>query len=242
MLTIYWHDKAAKGYKDMLPTDWFIKEGVFHSMTHQVLGPKSGGYKAKCDLQIKGASVVLDYERYARFNEAHGMELGVLMLQFKTAERKVVSKVYWKNNNDQVFKREATTVVYEEPDLIKLPDIDFQMTSEGRGRFVVHLIRERNAKLVEVKKKSILSSTGKLACEVCGFDFKQQYGQIGESFCEVHHRLALSRTWKTQTRLSDLAILCSNCHRIIHRTSPMVSVEKFKQEKLKRAQGNTYLV
>jgi 5-methylcytosine-specific restriction protein A len=30
-----------------------------------------------------------------------------------------------------------------------------------------------------------------------------------------------------KTPLHDLAILCANCHRMIHRTHPMISVEEF---------------
>jgi predicted HNH restriction endonuclease len=29
--------------------------------------------------------------------------------------------------------------------------------------------------------------------------------------------------------LDDLAIVCSNCHRMIHRTRPMMSVEEFRE-------------
>ena len=31
-------------------------------------------------------------------------------------------------------------------------------------------------------------------------------------------------------RLDDLAIVCSNCHRMIHRTKPMMSVEGFRDK------------
>ncbi len=31
-----------------------------------------------------------------------------------------------------------------------------------------------------------------LECEVCRFDFAKEYGELGEWFCEVHHRIPLS--------------------------------------------------
>ncbi|WP_416376735.1 hypothetical protein [Klebsiella pneumoniae] len=31
------------------------------------------------------------------------------------------------------------------------------------------------------------------------------------------------------TKLSDLAIVCSNCHRIIHKTSPMISIDELSK-------------
>jgi 5-methylcytosine-specific restriction protein A len=44
------------------------------------------------------------------------------------------------------------------------------------------------------------------------------YGELGEGFAECHHRTPLGElTGKTRTRLADLAIVCANCHRILHR-------------------------
>jgi len=107
-----------------------------------------------------------------------------------------------------------------------LPDVD-QVTSmvEGNPRLVAHLRRERNATLVKMKKAEALKATGKLCCEICGFDFKLFYGAIGEGFCEVHHLLPLSKAdGIVETDLKDLAIVCSNCHRIIHRSVPMSTI------------------
>lgn len=107
-----------------------------------------------------------------------------------------------------------------------LPDIDFSASvTEGRRRLVSHLQRERNHAVVEAKKAAILSSTGRLSCEVCGFDFSATYGSLGDGFCEVHHLSLLSASDESvTTTLVDLAVLCSNCHRIIHRSDPMLSV------------------
>ncbi|HEX7304188.1 HNH endonuclease, partial [Lentzea sp.] len=56
-----------------------------------------------------------------------------------------------------------------------------------------------------------------LACEVCGFDFESFYGERGKGFAEVHHAVPLHVTGPTTTKLDDLVVLCSNCHRMIHR-------------------------
>ena len=56
-------------------------------------------------------------------------------------------------------------------------------------------------------------------CHVCGFDFEETYGQLGEGFIEVHHIVPLSKRAKrkpTDPR-KDLVCLCANCHRMIHR-------------------------
>jgi hypothetical protein len=108
-----------------------------------------------------------------------------------------------------------------------LPDLDVDIAArEGNARLVLHLRRERNRRLIEAKKAAVLSATGTLACEACGFDFGKVYGGWGEGFCEVHHRVPLSTLdGEVETRLVDLSVLCSNCHRIVHRQDPMPSVE-----------------
>ncbi len=112
-----------------------------------------------------------------------------------------------------------------------LPDVDcIESTLEGNPRFVAHLRRERNSKIVKAKKSATLRATGKLCCEACGFDFKEVYGDAGDGFCEVHHIHPLSKAdGVVKTELSDLAIVCSNCHRIIHRSNPMLSIQNLSK-------------
>lgn len=109
-----------------------------------------------------------------------------------------------------------------------LPDIDLpSVGTEGNPRLVSHFRRERDRAIVETKKAATLNATGRLCCEVCGFDFAATYGAYGEGFCEVHHLVPLSAASDSvTTTLDDLAILCSNCHRIIHRSDPMLSVSQ----------------
>lgn len=114
---------------------------------------------------------------------------------------------------------------------LDLPDIDLHAAgTEGAARLVSHLRRERNQALVDAKKTATLSTIGCLCCEVCGFDFSATYGALGEGFCEVHHLVPLSASSApVTTTLDDLAVLCSNCHRIIHRSTPMLSVEELSK-------------
>ncbi len=91
---------------------------------------------------------------------------------------------------------------------------------EGRQRrqFVSH--RNREAALRRAKIKEAISA-GRLTCEVpnCGFDFEERYGEIGQGYAQVHHKTPL-RSAPPEGRkvnLSDLAIVCANCHAMIHR-------------------------
>jgi hypothetical protein len=105
---------------------------------------------------------------------------------------------------------------------------------EGNTEMRMHLCRERNASIVAAKRRQVLQRTGKLVCEVCGFDFQEAYGTIGEGFCEVHHLRALSEAKsEVETRLEDLSVICSNCHRMIHRFRPFLAIVQLKKHLLR---------
>ena len=96
-------------------------------------------------------------------------------------------------------------------------DIHTVAATEGRRRLVLHLQRERNQTVVRNKKKLAAS----LDCEVCGFSFSRAYGSAASDYCEVHHLKQLSEVEDTaRTRTEDLAILCANCHRVVHLSNP----------------------
>jgi len=100
---------------------------------------------------------------------------------------------------------------------------------EGKMRLVAHSKRERRADLTLAKRNEIRAKNGCLICEACGSTEKDFPDSIGEACFEVHHKAPLSEVAdETETRLADLAMLCANCHRMIHRSEPMPTVEAFK--------------
>jgi len=89
---------------------------------------------------------------------------------------------------------------------------------EGRRRLRVHLSLERSRRLINDFKGSLTD----FSCEACGVDLGETYGPIGEGCIEAHHRRPVSEMQEGETtKLSDLAALCPNCHRIIHRNGLM---------------------
>lgn len=120
-----------------------------------------------------------------------------------------------------------------QPAMELLSDLDAgpDGVSEGQRRLRAHLMRERNRAIVVKKRDSTLRLFGRLACEVCEFDFAKNYGTLGEGFCEVHHKLLISEAAdRVKTRLEDLAIVCSNCHRMIHRTNPPKRIDELRAQ------------
>ena len=52
---------------------------------------------------------------------------------------------------------------------------------------------------------------------------------LGDGFVECHHRTPLAALpGVTTTRLTDLAIVCANCHRMLHRR-PYHTVEQLRE-------------
>jgi 5-methylcytosine-specific restriction protein A len=98
-------------------------------------------------------------------------------------------------------------------------DDDFS-APEGRLLLRRHRARERNKGLRKKKIESVLRRGGTLACEACGFDFEEVYGERGAGYVECHHVVPLHEAGEGKTKLSDLALICANCHRMIHRRAP----------------------
>jgi hypothetical protein len=100
---------------------------------------------------------------------------------------------------------------------------------EGREFFRMHRMRERNRDLAQAKKHQVQRATGRLACEVCGFDFHQVYGALGRDYAQCHHTTPISQYKPGQkTRLKDLAIVCANCHCMLHR-GPEMTIQRLQR-------------
>jgi putative restriction endonuclease len=106
-------------------------------------------------------------------------------------------------------------------------DIEFP---EGKKKLRKHILRERNPQLVlEAKKLFKQKNNGKLFCEVCEFAFSDKYGKIGNGFIEAHHIIPVSDLEEnSKTKISDLIMVCSNCHRMLHRRRPWLTKEDLK--------------
>lgn len=110
---------------------------------------------------------------------------------------------------------------YEYSDITEAP--------EGGTLTRLHVTRERNRKLVESRKRKTLKEKGSLTCEVCNFNFEKAYGKRGEGFIECHHTKPLHTLESgSKTNVEDLALVCANCHRMIHSQRPWLSIEGLK--------------
>jgi len=113
-------------------------------------------------------------------------------------------------------------------------DEDFEV-QEGRLLTRIHNAKERDRKIIQRKKGQVLRARGCLLCECCGFDFEKVYGELGNGFIECHHVKPVSEIVPGErTSLKDLALLCANCHRMIHRQRPWLNVDELKAKLIER--------
>jgi len=99
-----------------------------------------------------------------------------------------------------------------------------RVATEGRRILRVHYQRERVGWIVQEKKRRFREEHGSLYCEVCETDFQSRYGALwSERAIEAHHIQPLSEEeTRRPTRLEDLLLVCSTCHRLIHQSKDVV--------------------
>jgi 5-methylcytosine-specific restriction protein A len=106
---------------------------------------------------------------------------------------------------------------------------------EDRSKVRLHKRIEGSAKL----KKEAKRIHGYM-CHACAFDFEKRYGLIGHQYIEAHHLVPVSTLKGQKVELDarrDFAVLCSNCHRMIHRLEKPEDIGALKT--LLASQGRT---
>lgn len=96
---------------------------------------------------------------------------------------------------------------------------------EGASSIVMVNKYERNPK----NRRLCIEHYG-FSCLGCGFNFAKVYGKIAENFIVVHHVVPVSKlgTDYVIDPITDLIPLCANCHSVVHRVDPPLSIEKLR--------------
>ncbi len=99
---------------------------------------------------------------------------------------------------------------------------------EERRRYVRHARIERSSNAARKAK-----ATHGYICQGCGFDFEKVYGDQGHEFIEAHHLIPLHSLVEGESVSMDphrdFAVLCSNCHRMVHRSSPCLTMSQLRE-------------
>ena len=106
-------------------------------------------------------------------------------------------------------------------------DSDYEEYIEGNERYSYRKHYERDRKL----RKATIKIHG-FKCMACGFDFEKFYGPIGRDFIQVHHLIPVSTSEgpRKVDPESEMAVVCSNCHSMIHRNrKKAIPIDVLKQ-------------
>jgi hypothetical protein len=115
---------------------------------------------------------------------------------------------------------------------MKRPHFDYEEYVEGQRSKREGWFFSRNPGLVQDAKDYYGCQ-----CQACLFRYEERYPDIGKGFIEVHHLDPLSErnmaaTDHRLTRLSQVKVLCANCHRMIHRLirklGRSISIQEFQ--------------
>jgi 5-methylcytosine-specific restriction protein A len=97
--------------------------------------------------------------------------------------------------------------------------------TEGTANQITQTRYERNpyARLACIKHYGY-------TCSVCEFDFKKRFGELGKNFIHVHHLTQVARVGKNYEvdPIKDLRPVCPNCHAMLHRQNPPLTIEELK--------------
>jgi len=88
--------------------------------------------------------------------------------------------------------------------------------SEGRVLTEVHKRRERDRRI----RRRLLTARrklGALTCDMCLSGTPCRDPKLEDALFEAHHVVPISSSLERKTRLSDMALVCANCHRLLHR-------------------------
>jgi 5-methylcytosine-specific restriction protein A len=124
----------------------------------------------------------------------------------------------WSRHLDMVRRRLPTGFT--------LPDeIARDVLLEGAKTQIVINAYERNP----IARAECLEHWGH-DCSVCGFNFEDVYGKLGEKYINVHHLKDLASVGKEYDvdAIKDLRPVCPNCHAMLHQEKPAMSIRKLK--------------
>ncbi|WP_052954935.1 HNH endonuclease [Microvirga vignae] len=95
-------------------------------------------------------------------------------------------------------------------------DVPDNISVTEKRRYRVHKRIERNPAASTAAK-----AFHGFKCQACDFDYSDFYGDLGTGFIEAHHLRPISTLQIGESvdynAATDFAVLCSNCHRMIHR-------------------------
>lgn len=124
--------------------------------------------------------------------------------------------------------------------MMAIDEVDSFPEGAEREAFKRHVWRERDPRVIRQAKARAKAMYNALTCEVCSFDFSGTYGDLGDDYIEGHHKKPIGDMAPEgeATMVKDIALVCSNCHRMLHRSRPPLTTKELKERIEKMAPKN----
>ena len=102
---------------------------------------------------------------------------------------------------------------------------EIELYAEGKTKSITSKTYDRS----RAARQACIEHHG-YECSVCGFSFEAAYGALGARYIEVHHLkpIADARSEYMINPISDLRPVCANCHRMLHKQRPPLSIEELR--------------
>lgn len=166
--------------------------------------------------------------QHIRFIESKGYRLMTFAMKYgESRNGKAKIESFTRKLERKFLRREGDNwYAINEPDFTIPEELDSSTTFiEGAAVTISVNNYERNR---EARNKCI--DIHGYDCSVCGFNFEKNYGNIGKEYIHVHHIIPI-HTVKREYEIDpekDLIPVCPNCHAMIHKTNPPLSINKLK--------------
>ena len=144
------------------------------------------------------------------------------MASLKGGYKNQGNSTYWKNALNDLRKSTGLKIK-----LLHDPSITHDMPITETKAYKYHRKIERRS-----SARKFIKVLG-YQCKACGKKLKSEDSGVWESSFEVHHLQPFADLKVEEKRVQtkdDFAVLCSCCHRAIHRTDDVSDIARFKKK------------
>lgn len=174
--------------------------------TRNILRLRAEDYRAKIDIE---SSYLLEINLNSTSTNAKLYEAGNIVAKYYSADN--LPSVSELTTDILHFLHLFEELTFNDTQIDENKDLNVTEKKQYR----IHFRIERNSSI----SKKVKDFKG-YVCEACNFNFTDKYGVLGRQFIEAHHLTPIASLEIGQFQINiqkDFAVLCSNCHSMIHR-------------------------
>jgi hypothetical protein len=182
--------------------------------------PEFNNYKPP----VQSGQLVSFEQRYPTLSPEWGIAFDEFLSQHLKQSNSRIVAVYRRELNKPILQLETQQNIgaAEEP---LITEVSENVITEGAVTQSLENDYERN----QEARRLCIAHYG-IRCQICGFDFKEVYGEIGSDYIHVHHIVPISqRQGEYEVNpITDLLPVCPNCHAMLHRRNPPFTAQEMR--------------